>query len=629
MNVLVVLLAFWLPGLVFGAAIRLRGWTLAASAPVLTFGLVALGIPVLGALGIRWNLLDVVLWMILLSALGFAVSLLRKDKTRTESTLSTRDHLVIGGGVFVGLGVGAVTFLRGAHGLDLVHQSSDAVFHGNLVRWIAEHGDARPSTVGTLANLPNESHYFYPDTYHALLALILDKAGLAMPQLLNLAALAVILCIPVGIAAMGVAWRLPPIATAAAAAVCTWFGAFPYDTLWRGPLWPYAAGVALIPAVLALARLLLEPRGVVGPVAISIGVAGLTGLHSSVVFVVVVYFALILLAAVLRFEPIDWRRSLPSIVAAAVGSGVFAVLLVLPSLYNASGVTSASWPTQATVSGAVGETLTFSPMSAVPLWWTGIPAIIGVFVMVKRRRLLWLVGAYVVFGGLFAASVSLDSPLVHAFTSIFYSDQYRIGALLPLAGAVAFGEFVNAVSGKVAAWRPNWRPLTSAIALGLVLAVLSRGAYVGRNALKFATSYTDGPKVSKLKEAAFDWLAQHTEPGEHVMNDFSDGSEWMYALAGVMPVEWNFFGAGPGTDAHLLTLSLNDVGHDPRVRKALDDLKVRYVIVGAGLIANGPSPAGGLENLNTIPVFHVVFRNPDAVIYAIDGQRGAAPPASP
>src|SRR5436305_606027 len=152
MNVLLVLLAFWLPGLLFGAAIRLRGWTLAAAGPLLTFGLIALGIPVLGGFGIRWTMLNVALWTLVVS--------------------------------------GAV--------------------------------------------------------------------------------LAVVLTVPVGVAAMCHAWRMPPIAVAAAAAVSTCFTVFPYDSLWRGPLWPYVAGVALIPAMLAVARHLLEPRGIAGPVAIGV-----------------------------------------------------------------------------------------------------------------------------------------------------------------------------------------------------------------------------------------------------------------------------------------------------------------------------------------------------------------------
>ena len=43
MNVVLILLAFWVPGLLFGTAIGLRGWTLAAAGPLLTFGIIALG----------------------------------------------------------------------------------------------------------------------------------------------------------------------------------------------------------------------------------------------------------------------------------------------------------------------------------------------------------------------------------------------------------------------------------------------------------------------------------------------------------------------------------------------------------------------------------------------------------
>jgi hypothetical protein len=224
MNVLLVVLAFWLPGLVFGAAIRLRGWLLAAAAPILTFGIVSLGVPVLGGLGIRWSMPEVALWTLVLSAVGFGLSfaVLRftarrhpdwaeKDAAAAAPARSLREHLLIGAGVLAGSLVGIVTFLRGARGLNQVQRGWDAPFHANLVRWIAEHGDARPSTVGTIANLPDQTNYFYPDTYHALLALVFDKAGLAMMPTLNMGALTVILCVPIGVAAMCHVWRMPAI----------------------------------------------------------------------------------------------------------------------------------------------------------------------------------------------------------------------------------------------------------------------------------------------------------------------------------------------------------------------------------------------------------------------------------
>ncbi|MFI9448752.1 DUF6541 family protein [Amycolatopsis sp. NPDC052450] len=649
MNVLLVLLAFWLPGLVFGAAIRLRGWTLAAAAPLLTFGLVAIGIPILGRFGIRWTMLNVGLWVLLLSLVGFGLSFLvlrftakrhpewAEDEDDDETKRSLRDHLLIGAGVVVGLGVGLVTFLRGSHTLENVQQGWDAPFHGNLVRWIAEHGDARASTVGTIANLPNQHDYFYPDTYHALLALIFGKGGLTMMPTLNLAALMVVLTVPVGVAAMCRAWRMPVLATAAAAAVSTWFTAFPYDSLWRGPLWPYVAGVALVPAMLALARLLLKPNGVAGPVAIGVGVAGLAGLHTSLIFVIMVYFLLILLAVLFRFEKINWRRSAASLVATIVVAVVLGVPQVLPALYNAGGVTSAFWASETSVSGALGQTITFSPMASFPQWWIGIPAIIGVFFLVRHRRMLWMVGAYVVLGGLFAATISLETPLIHTLTGVFYNDHWRIGALVPLAGAVAFGEFVHTTSGKIAEKlgerRPGLNPVTAAIAgavvVGLVVTVLSKGGYIGRNSARLAMNYGEGPSVSKAEEAAYAWLGKHVVPGERVMNDKADGSVWMYALSGVQPVEWTNYGAEFTTKAGWLSVFLNDINREPRVREALTDLKVRYVLVGKGKVAPNAQSAVGLQRLDITPGFKRVFHNLDASVYEIEGQQGVVADGAP
>ncbi|KZB83230.1 DUF6541 family protein [Amycolatopsis regifaucium] len=640
MNVLLVVLAFWLPGLVFGAAIRLRGWTLAAAAPLLTFGLVAIAIPILGRFGIRWSMLNVGLWVLALSVVGFGLSFLvlrftakrhpdwAEDDEAPKS--SSRDHLLIGAGVLVGVGVGAVTFLRGSHSLDNVQQDWDAPFHGNLVRWIAEHGDARPSTVGAIANLPNQTDYFYPDTYHALLALVFGKGGLTMMPTLNLAALMVVLTIPLGVAAMCRAWRMPVLGVAAAAAVSTWFTAFPYDSLWRGPLWPYVAGVALVPAMLALAHLLLKPRGIAGPVAIGVGVAGLAGLHTSLIFVIMVYFLLILLAVLFRLEKIGWRRSAASLVATIVAAVVLGVPQVLPALYNAGGVTSAYWASEATVSGAFGQTITFSPMASFPQWWIGVPAIIGVFFLVRHRRMLWMVGAYVVLGGLFAATISMETPLIHTLTGVFYNDHWRIGALVPLAGAVAFGEFVHTASGKFAEKlgerKPDLNPFTAAIVgavlIGLVVTALSKGGYIGRNSSTLAMKYGDGPAVSKAEEAAYTWLGQHVVPGERVMNDKADGSVWMYALSGVQPVEWTNYGAEFTTKAGWLSVFLNDINREPRVRQALDELKVRYVIVGKGKVAPASKPAVGLQRLDITPGFKRVFHNSDASIYEIEGQQG-------
>jgi hypothetical protein len=334
---------------------------------------------------------------------------------------------------------------------------------------------------------------------------------------------------------------------------------------------------------------------------------------------------------IFRFEKINWRRSAPSLVTTVVLAGAFGIPVVLPSLYNAGGVTSAYWGSEATVSGAVGETITFSPMAPFPQWWIGIPALIGVFMLVRHRRMMWMVGAYIVLGALFAATVSLETDLVHTLSSPFYNDNWRVAALVPLSGCVAFGEFVHTASGwfaeKVRPRLPNLKPATltlvGVVLIALVVGGLSRGGYIGRNSARVAMNYGTGPSVSKDEEAAFGWLAAHTLPGERVLNDKADGSVWMYALAGVMPTQWNYYGAEPNTDAGYLSVFADDVTRIPKVRKVLTDLKVRYAFVGTGKVTATTQNDVALKHLDGMPGFKLVFRNAGASIYEIEGQQAA------
>ncbi|WP_410655990.1 DUF6541 family protein [Amycolatopsis sp. lyj-112] len=635
MSFLLVLAAFWLPGVVFGLAIGLRGWTLAAASPLLGFGVVAIGIPLLGGAGIPWTLANVALWTLVISAAGFAVAWGVSRFTGRETDVdrlrwSWRAHALTAAGVATGMGIGAFTTLRGIGPVSTVNQDWDAAFHANLVRWIAERGDARPSTIGAVANKAGETQYFYPDTYHALLSLLFGKGGLAIMPIMNLASVAVVLSLPLGIAALCRAWRLSPVAAASAAAVSTCFTAFPSDLFWHGPLWPYAAGIALIPAMLALVRLLLDQGGAAAPLAIGVGTAGLAALHTSIVFVVVVYCALILVALLFKSETIDWRRAWPSLAAAAVLAAVLGLTQVLPSLYNVKGVTGTVWPTAATMSGAVGQTALFSPMADFPQWWIGLPALCGLVLLVRQRRMLWLVGSYVVLGGLFAATVSLENRLVHLLSGPFYNDHHRLAALLPLAGAVFFGVFADSASAwfaaKVRHRLPKLNPAVPVLAglalLAVVLGGLSGGGYIRLNSVHVNIAYRGFPSVSADEEVAFGWLARHTVPGERVLNDRIDGSVWMYALQGVEPLQWSYYGAEPETDVGYVSKHANAVRTDPRVREILTGLKVRYVFVGKGnAMPNRPNDPG-LMGLDESPEFKLVYRNEGASIYEIEGQRG-------
>jgi hypothetical protein len=640
----IVLLAFWMPGTALGLALRLRAWTLAAVAPALTFGMIASGTVVLGGLGVRWHIASVVVWLLLLIALAVLAGrrfsagrgYLGRDPVGDDvaeaggtAPPTPREHAVVALGVAAGVIVGLITFLRGVGRLDAVHQDWDAPFHGNAVRWIAEHGNPLPSDLAPIANQAASADYFYPNTYHALLALLLDHGGLDMPRLLNTAAMMIVFAWPVGVAAVGLAWRMTPVAATVAALVSTWFGTFPYDSLWRGPLWPYVMGVALVPGVLAVAREIVRPRRsapLAGPVGVAVAATGVVALHTSLAFVLAVYAGMLLLALLLRIEPVDWRAATRPLLV-TVGCGVVLVVpVVLPAFSSATGVLAAQWPKLSSPAEAFAQAVLFSPPDPFLQWYLGLPALLGLVLLVQHRRMIWLVGAYAFFAALFVAGAAHILPPLYMFTGIFYTDVWRIAALLPLAGALAIGELGGWLAAGAAQRASSWSgvrrwesvaPAGAVVGLVVLLAVTTSGAYIDRNASRLSWGYGDGPTVSTLEQEAYSWLAAHVEPGERVANDVGDGAVWMYALSGVQPVNWTFYGTSPGTPEQYLLDNLDDLDTDPRVRETLAAVGVRYVLYGEGTVRSDTERADGMTGLDRVAGLHEVFRNPDAVIYEV------------
>jgi hypothetical protein len=635
----VVPVLFFLPGLIVSALLGLRGWRLAGLAPAVTFGLVATGGPVLAALGVRWSLLSFAVWTAAIALFVAGAGMLwvrfRPAKAPAPSAGDSRDddpalparrapweHLVVGGGVLLGMVVGAVVFLRGTGGLGVTTQEWDAPFHANAVRWIAEHGAAVPGSLAPTADLPAGTPYFYPITYHALLAIVVQVFGTTPSWVLNAAALTVVLIWPLSVAALGMSWRVPAPIVAVAAAVSTWFSAFPFDSLWRGPLWPYVAGLALLPGVLAAGRLLIEPgRFIRSAVALALGITGVVAMHPSLAFILLVYVLTLAAALVLRLEPVRWRSAaLPLAVTAAL-TVIVLLPVILPARVQSAGVQGARWPEFATQAEGFGQVLLFSPVTTEPQWWLGLTALVGVVIMVLRRRLLWVVAAYLVIGAAYAATASMDTPLVNTLSGPFYNDAWRFAAPLPLAGAFAVGEAVVALSSWLAPrvrLGTSWRGVvTVATAAIVVLGLLGNGAYMARNIERLGMPYGNGPTVSAAEQEAYGWLGKHVPPGERVLNDADDGSVWMYSFARVEPMVFTFYGAHPGSVSARLQNHLNQLDRSPAVRDLLEKEGVRYVIVGKGFVRPGMERALGMTHLSAVKGLKTVFRNQDAVIYEV------------
>src|SRR5699024_9338873 len=83
-----------------------------------------------------------------------------------------------------------------------------------------------------------------------------------------------------------------------------------------------------------------------------------------------------------------------------------------------------------------------------------------------------------------------------------------------------------------------------------------------------------------------------------------------------------------GPDRMYLYTSMNRYGFDPEVARLVDDLEVRWVVVGTGVVG-GPGRPPGFIGLRFNPNLQLVAENPDARLYEVLPVAPDHPPAPP
>jgi hypothetical protein len=632
-------LALWVPGLVLGGLAGLRGWTLAASAPLLTYAVAGLFGPLFAALGIAWSPTSAGLLLVVLSAVAVLVRAGLRYRfgpaDRTDPPLwrpwtHAAVAVALGGVVLLG---GTVIWTGVGH-LSAIPQDWDAAFHANGIRWIAETGDSSLVGMATVNWYENGVEVFYPNAYHLVAALVLRITGADVPTVLN--AHTVLLPGTGALVVVALVHRFSGRAVlAVAAAGCSIAVTSFYDMLWRGPLLPFVTGAVLMPLAAVLLVDLLDARGWrrrTGRGALfGLGLLGMIALNPAILFTAAVF---VLPAVVQRWagRPRLLLGEPLLVLAAGAAAAVLALPQVLGSLGSASGEPLFDWPAELTQSEAVGELLMLAHDGLHPQWWLVLVVAIGLAGFARLAGLRWILASGLAFGTMFVLAASSDEPWINALTRPWWNDQWRLIGLCVVPVAVLAGHGlaevqrvtaagIRALAAKVGAGPPDLaRCAASAVATGLVLTVFlvaSDELYLARNIARMRLSAPDGPVVSHLEADAMHVLAAMVPPGQRVMNDRGDGSAWMYAIAGVLPVAGHYNASRIGPDAQLLNARFNQYPEDPAVRAAAARLRVSYVMVGRGFVRTDWRRASGLVGLDDADWLQPVYRNRDAVIYRI------------
>lgn len=452
---LIAVLVLFVPGLVVSTAAGARGlWRWALAAP-LTFTLAGVGAIALDLFGVRFSVWAFAIVTALVTAITAVTrGLLNRSGRLPTRTLARGEIPPTDGGAAaflhrstpiasaLGLVVAAAAIgyrlVAGIGSPTAIAQLFDNVFHLNAVALIHSSGDGSSLTLG---NLTAASSGFYPAAFHDVAALVMFAGVDDVSVALNV----------VSITLSAVVWPLSLMflttrvfGMRADVLVLTGvlagaFGDFPYRMLSFGVLYPFHAGLSMLPVLIAL---ILEFFGVVRTqhaaacasfAALLAAGPGIALTHPSVIVAGIVLAAPFVLFRLLSTATRGLHaviHDLGAMLALAylvVGAGVFLVLR--PSL------TSAPWtPIQGTKE-AIGSILGFAPGIVAITYALSALGVVGLATSSRRFVATWpILGMFLVAAtAYFAAAVVNNEMIRDLLSGVWYRDVQRLAALLAIA----------------------------------------------------------------------------------------------------------------------------------------------------------------------------------------------------
>lgn len=579
------------PGWLALRFLRIRGLLALAVAPSVSTATLGAGAVVAGALGIRWGIAAALGSV----ALGLLVAwfLGRRWNRQPQHARTPRlDVLAIA----VGLAIAITSTATAIGSLESYLQRRDVVFHLSALQQIAETGDASSLTLGSLAY--GDGHPApYPSGWHALASLLpgpttatLTIAALlaaVIPWVLGCAALAGELVRRdervLGLSAVGIAALLAAVATAGP--ISLWIG-------W-GHI-PNAAGLAMLPGIVALGLRTIPDRPARPPLlaALAVALVGAAFAHPNAALAALILLGVALAGVLLRGTRNRWARGrrrlavlVPAVVigAAVIVGAVFWFSPVSGAVIDYAGGRYIA-RSEAIGDLAVGHYRLWSPEG------TGLVLALlgtaGAVVLAVRRQWLgtgMLAAAWLLYIDAASGGRLLISRLWYTSTArlsvVVVALVVPLAAVAVLALARKVADLVAGARGTATARQRVGQVLALGLAASLVFAVAAPALTV-RAALippRFATEPGNPPQFVTTGELAM--IGDLPELDGVVLGSPLSGAASAYGLAGTRVVfhapsqVWS-------ADQALVMANLDVVAGaatNPEVCAALERLEIRYL----------------------------------------------------
>lgn len=646
------------PGAIVARIAQLSWPVAVAVGPALTYGVVALAIIPFGALGIPWNGWTALATVAVVGVAATGLQLLLgrfRDREAEARAGGGWPAAMVAAGVLLGaLLIGWAAFCGIPH-WQSIPSTWDAVWHANTVRFILDTGQASSTHMGELRNVETHATLYYPSVFHGLVAVFCQLTGAAPTTGYTLSSLAAAVWLfPVSAAVL--TWRLlrTPMArwsassvsgewrtagaAATAATLSASFTAVPYVEFNTAAMPNLAAYGIAAPTMLLITSTLRHRDRI--PVAV-LALVGVFSVHITggvvVVLLVTAWWALEALRKPVRGRLGD--------LLTLTGVAVLAGLILLPQFFSVTQqediIAGHAFPTFLSKKRGLFDAVFQHSrhLNDFPVQYAliGLAAVGGFIFLVTKiwwPLVVWLLLVVVNVD----AGTPLGGPigaLAGVFGEFFYKDPRRIAAatallLTPMAGVALFAAVMmtTALARRFAGhFRPihasAWRWVTAALVVTATVA--SAWHYFPRHRFLFGDKY-DSVMVNQKELDAIAYLA--TLPGARdtlIGNANTDGSPWMYAVAGLHPL-WTHYDypvqLGPGYHRFIFWAYGRNGTDDPRVVESVNALNIRYILTSTPTVRGFAVP-DGLVSLEKSKSWTTIYDNGAARIYEWQGNSAA------
>jgi D-galactosaminyltransferase len=644
------------PGVIVARISQLTWPVAVAVGPALTYGVVALAITPLGALGIPWNgwtaLAALVVMCLLMTVLQLLLARYGDTAAPEEEGargISRWPAAVVAAGVLLGALLIMWAACRGITHWQSIPSTWDAVWHANEVRFILDTGQASSTHMGELRNVETHQALYYPSVFHALVAVFCQLTGAAPTTGYTLSSVAASVWLFPSSAAMLTWFLLRPVSTqwraagvsATAAALSASFTSVPYVEFGVAAMPNLAAyGVAVPTFVLITSTLRHRDRI---PVAV-LALVGVLSAHLTGGFIVILFLlGWWLLDAV--WHPVRGRLAdVLTLAATAVPTALILAPQFLGVLRQADIIAGHAFPSFKSVKQGVTDALLLHTrhLNDFPTQYLLVVlSFIGMAVLLYKR-IWWPPAVWVV---LTVATIYSGAPFrnpmgraIEEFSQFFYNDPRRLSAvvtmvLTPMAAIAMFGIVaVVVVVAKRLTDRfmrspdPVWVAATAVLLV--VATVLTGRHYLYRHLVLFGDKY-DSVIIDQRDLMAMAYLAKLPGARDTLIGDSNvDGTAWMYAVADLHPL-WTHYDfpqqTGPGYYRYIFWTSARKGDADPKVVEAIKALDIRYILTSTPNVRGFATP-DGLMSLDKSKSWALIYDNGGAKIYE---WRGDAPATHP